>query len=492
MSQKANPADLQILVRLLLAWQDLTREGLAERAGLSRNTMTNYLEGKTTPSRAMVERLAEAAEVPLHIVDVFLLPAIAEDRRRRTAAGESQAPALLGRLADQLRALPSLLAASPIRLGRSGEEARESWEPAGTVRQEALDLWQRLEDLEDEDRWYLVERWEEFRHPGLAELLCHKSADAASDRADRALELARLGHRVAVLAPGEEARKRRLEGYALVFLANAMRVSGDLPAARRTFGEGLASWKAAEGCSTFLAEWRVLDVEASLLRDERQFASALDRLAEALNLASVEHTGRILLNKSAVLEQMGEGEQAVKELRKAERYIHCESEPRQFLILRFNLAANLCLLDRFQEAEDLLPEIGSLVSALQRELDGVRLKWLQGRVGAGRGRLDEAEVLLEEVRQEFTTRRSAWDCSLVTLELAVVRLRQGRAAEVRSLAAELVWIFEAQGIHQGALAALTLFREAAERDQATVDLADRLVRYLRKAQGDPEMRFVGS
>jgi hypothetical protein len=78
----------------------------------------------------------------------------------------------------------------------------------------------------------------------------------------------------------------------------------------------------------------------------------------------------------------------------------------------------------------------------------------------------------------------------VTLELAVVRLRQGKTSEVKSLAAELVWIFEAQGIHQEALAALALFKEAAERDQATVDFADRLVRYLRKAQGDPEMRFV--
>lgn len=482
------PEDLPRLVRLLLGWEGLKKEALAARVGISPNTLTSYLEGRTTPSRAMLERLARAGGVPLFILDLFLIPAVVAARRRAGGAGEEDpAEALLERLSRKLQALPSLLPiSSSAGLAPGRPASRNLWAPAPAVRREALALWQQLEDCEDGDRRSLVERWAEFHHPGLAELLCHLSAEAASDRADRALELAKLALRVAELAPGEEPEKKLLKGYGLVYFSNAERVAGNLPAARGTFGKGLGSWNAAPGCSTFLEEWRLLDIEASLLRDERQFQPALDRLAVALRQAPAAHTGRILLNKSAVLEQMGDGEGAVRELRKAERYILRDREPRQYLILRFNLATSLCLLDRFQEAEELLPEVEALAAALQRELDGIRLKWLQGRVRAGRGRLDEADILFEEVRQEFTARKTAWDCSLVTLELALVRLRQGKTAEVKHLAGELVWIFEAQGIHQEALAALTLFKEAAEREQATVDFTDRVVRYLRGAQGDPK------
>jgi hypothetical protein len=119
------------------------------------------------------------------------------------------------------------------------------------------------------------------------------------------------------------------------------------------------------------------------------------------------------------------------------------------------------------------------------------VRWLAGRIAAGRGRLDEAVTALDEVRQKFTHQQtSPWDCSLVTLELATVHLRQGRTAEVRILAEELMWVFDAQGIHREALAALSLFQQAAKHDLATADFTDRLARYLRKAQGDPELRFL--
>ena len=84
-------------------------------------------------------------------------------------------------------------------------------------------------------RRLVVEDAREFQLWSLAERLCHESEEAASDRADRALELARLAHRVAELDPGGEAWRSRLEGYTLGFLANAQRVGGDLPGAEETF-----------------------------------------------------------------------------------------------------------------------------------------------------------------------------------------------------------------------------------------------------------------
>lgn len=487
MSAKTPPEHLAVLVRFFLAWEGLTQEELASRSDLNVNTISSYCAGKTTPSRAIVERLAEAAKVPLSVVDSYILPGIAVGKEQ-TGSQEDRLAALANRFAKLAQGLGNRLTEVPLGRTRTGRASQLGWPAAEVLREEARALWNLLADCEDEDLWFLVEGWKGFQHPGLAELLCHLSEEAASHRADRAVALAKLALRVAELVPGAMARKNSLKGYCLIFLSNALRVSGKLHAARETFNDGLAHWSAGKGASTFLEEWHTLDLEASLLRDERSFALALSRLKDALAIAPGE-AGRILLKRAATLEQMGEGELALGELSKTEPLINRHKQPRLFLIYRFNLAAVLCLLDRFEETEKMLPEIQALAASLQLELDKVRVKWLTGRVAAGKGRLDEAAAALEEVRQEFTERRSAWDCSLVTLELATVHLRQGRTGDVKFLAGELVWIFEAQGVHREALAALTLFREAAEREAATLDLAESLVRYLRKAQGDPELRF---
>ena len=96
---------------------------------------------------------------------------------------------------------------------------------------------------------------------------------------------------------------------------------------------------------------------------------------------------------------------------------------------------------------------------------------------------------LEQVRGEFTTREIAYDAALVSLELAVLYLEDGRTSEVRILARQMLWIFRAQGVHREALAALKLFCEAAEREQATVDFARRVAEYLERARHNPDLPF---
>ncbi len=57
------------------------------------------------------------------------------------------------------------------------------------------------------------------------------------------------------------------------------------------------------------------------------------------------------------------------------------------------------------------------------------------------------------------------------------------------LAEELLAIFRAQKVHREALAALTLFYQAARKETATAELARRLGDYLYRAQHRPELRF---
>ena len=85
-------------------------------------------------------------------------------------------------------------------------------------------------------------------------------------------------------------------------------------------------------------------------------------------------------------------------------------------------------------------------------------------------------------REGFISQGIGYDAAMVSLDLAVLYLRQGRTAEVRQLAEEMLPLFEAQDVHREALATLSLFLEAARQDQLTVDMALEAAASLRSAR----------
>ncbi|MDP9119963.1 MAG: hypothetical protein M3O15_01105 [Acidobacteriota bacterium] len=176
-------------------------------------------------------------------------------------------------------------------------------------------------------------------------------------------------------------------------------------------------------------------------------------------------------------------------LLEAEPLIDSRREPRLAFGLRFNLVADLCLLGKAAEAEPHLPAVEVLAERLGEPLDLTRCLWLRGQVHAGLGRLAEALTAFNQVRRSFREHRLAYDYALVSLNLSLLLLEQKRTAEVAAVAAEMLWIFKAQAVHREALAALRVFCEAAKRQAASVELARRIGRYLRRSQLDPELRF---
>ena len=80
--------------------------------------------------------------------------------------------------------------------------------------------------------------------------------------------------------------------------------------------------------------------------------------------------------------------------------------------------------------------------------------------------------------------------ALMDLEMAPLLLAEGAVAQVKQMAAELVAKFQKMGIHREALAALELFHEAAEREQATAELARRVLEFLFRARHNVGLRFV--
>jgi tetratricopeptide (TPR) repeat protein len=208
------------------------------------------------------------------------------------------------------------------------------------------------------------------------------------------------------------------------------------------------------------------------------------------SVLSDEVRGRLLIKKANTFEIAGDYEAAVDTLRRqAEPLISGERDPRFPFLYHFTLAVNYCNLDLYEAASSLLPLVEALAADLRTELDGTRVLWLRGRARAGLGHREEALAALTQVRRIFLREEIAYDFALVSLELATLYLEQGHTFFVKELAAEMLWIFEGQRVHQEALAALALFRQAAEVEEARAEWTRRLVKYLYRARHNPCLRF---
>lgn len=96
--------------------------------------------------------------------------------------------------------------------------------------------------------------------------------------------------------------------------------------------------------------------------------------------------------------------------------------------------------------------------------------------GAASGRSPFAPPRLAErfltARAGFVGQRNAYDAAMVSLEdLVVMYLRQGRTAEVRQLAEEMIAVFQEQNLPDDALRALRLCAAAAQREKLTAVMA---------------------
>jgi len=466
-----------------------SQKDLAAASGLSRSVISEYEKGTTELTRDRLEMLAAVMGWPPGTVDrvLFGLGLIepAADAPLSPVDPDEEERRIIDRAAAvAARETTEALRAELVRGLRLEKAAR--------ARRAAESLWLRLKPLSDAERRARVARAPEYHDPFLCERLCAESERAAASDAVRARELANLALLVADRVPGPPAWRSRVQGYSWAFIGNARRVANDLPAAESAFARAWALWK--EGAAAdqgLLAEALLFDLEASLRRDQRRFAEALELHDRALTAAKLDEAGYILLNKSATLEQSGNFERSIETLEEAARSVDGQREPRQLFGLRFNQAVGLLHLGRLAEIGPRLTEARELAVRLGNELDLVRLLWLEGRVDAGRGNKREATAAFEQVRREFAVREMAYDFALVSLELAALYRERERTGEVKALAQQMVWIFKAQGVHREALAALELFRETAEKEELTVEMVRRLVEYLTKARHDPGLRFEG-
>ncbi len=354
---------------------------------------------------------------------------------------------------------------------------------------EAPALVEQLSELPYAAQLEQTETEESLHSWGVCDLLLEKSRAAVCGEPQRAVDLATLAVRISAHL-GEAYDPEwvlDLRARAHAHLGNALRVLGELRSAEEAFleAEGLLR-RSLSGNEKVRAE--VLSLKASLRMAQRRFDEALEILDDVIAIYKDGHpedrdlhlAGRALVQKAFTEIENCEPEKAIPLLGEAEPLLDRERDPRLLLCLRHNLLHSLAKVGRFAEGDARVPEVRALCLEIGGDLDLVRLRWVEGKIDFGLGRLAAAEAAFREVQEEFLNRRLGYDAALVSLDLALLFASEHRTADLKRLAAEILPAFESREIHREAMAALLMFQGACEEERLTVQLARQLADFLQR------------
>jgi tetratricopeptide (TPR) repeat protein len=358
----------------------------------------------------------------------------------------------------------------------------------------AASLAEELLAAPEHRRRQLIRSEARFHALKLCELLEDRSREAWFNDPARAVELARLAVAIAIRLNPEHYGARIVEdarAHAWAYLGNAYRIASDLRRAEEALRTAREHHR--RGDEDAFTEAQILSFTASLRNSQGRYEEAaglLDRAIAIYRAGKDRHQeGKNLILKGMTFGYERRFKEAVRLIRRGLSRIDSVEEPWLQVSARHNLIWYLNESGSHQEALETLERTRRLYLELGRPTHLIRLRWVEGKIAGDLDRLAEAEAALRETRDAFVARGIGFDAALVSLDLAALYARQGRTEEVKRLASEMVPIFESRDVHREALAALLLFKEAAEAERVTLSLLDQIVAYLERARLDPELRF---
>jgi tetratricopeptide (TPR) repeat protein len=358
---------------------------------------------------------------------------------------------------------------------------------------EAVALLAEVLGTPEAERRALIGDGVRFHSLQLSELLAARSREAGFADPTRAVELASLAvvaaerlddrHYGPMLA--EDAR-----AAAWAHLGNAYRIAADLRRAEEALQTAGEHHK--RGGEDAYIEAQILSFTASLRSTQGRYDEAARLLDGAITVyreARDRHQeGKALILKGTALGYAGRHREAIRMIRRGLSRVDLLQEPRLLVAAQHNLVLFLTEGGHPQEARESLTAMRRLYLDLGERMNLVRLRWLEGKIARELGSLDEAETILKEARHIFLENGIGIDAALVSLDLAIVHTQRGETAALKQLAAEMVPIFESGDVHPEALAAVLLFRQAADAEQVTRTLLDEIAAKL-QWNGQPERRF---
>jgi tetratricopeptide (TPR) repeat protein len=274
---------------------------------------------------------------------------------------------------------------------------------------------------------------------------------------------------------------------------NAQRAAHRLREAEEAFVRAVECWK--EGSKDFRLWVRLMDIRASLLGEQHRTDDAIDILDDVFQaysqLGDRHSAGRAQVKRAVYIGYGGDPETAVELLDEALKLLDAHREPDLVSMATHNRLWFLVDSGRCRQARaDLWRQRRWMLQYQDLgEISRVRVAYLEARINAGLGELDRAERGLRTALDGLAAEELRVLRGVVSLELAVVWMRQGRLADASTLATETAASLLAIGVPREAQKALHVLLTALEAQAATAALVQDVVDFLRRVEHAPQARF---
>lgn len=410
----------------------------------------------------------------------------------------TEASAESGRLAAESVASPGPSPTSTTRALRAFAGAQEA---ASTASGPTPDKFAECRRLSDVAREATFSNPAEEAEAALAagalsnvDRLCSQSHDATFDNPARAVELAEEALELA------RSLKTAVAGAALVAdcqsrawgaIGNARRVVSDLRGAEAALAQAQALL--VSGTGDPLVRARIDYYVGGLRNAQRRFPEAIacyDRALATHRLHGQMHEAARATIAKAVTVSETDPNESIRLHREALPLIDGAREPRLMLAAKHNLAVDLLNTGRVEEAATITRELRPAYERLGQRILLIRLRWVEAQVAHARGDVVLAERAYLDAIAGFEAHAMPYAIAVASLELSTMYGEQGRPAEIKKLARGMIPVFQALEIQRETIAALMLFRQAAEAESATLALIQHIAAFVKRAQHDPAATFA--
>jgi tetratricopeptide (TPR) repeat protein len=244
-------------------------------------------------------------------------------------------------------------------------------------------------------------------------------------------------------------------------LANAYRLTDNFRAAWKEMSQAIRGL--SSGTGDLLVVARVATLTASLLAYHRRFdevTELMDPLVHLYGQLGDRHlVGRALISKAAFAQYAYQHEEALRLALAGAELIDPEQEPALLVTVLLTILISTLEAGRCRQARILLWRMRAMGLIPNDRVSMLRFRWAEARMYAGLGDHERAERAFSQAREGLKKLGLVASTAVCGLDLAVLRVQEGRRAEAETLIEELIPVFCDLGIARETLACLLLLRE---------------------------------